>query len=239
MANLSHWVYANDFTPYEAAFLILGIDPSTGTDGFSNRHILERIDEAYSGALSNLRHQLIVEPCLPDWMLDEEEKELRPPSKILHSVEMERLLEGLKQGNEVTIIAWVEAGRVALYEQRFSRSELGRWIKENSLPSAYPFVADTTGEASDQYEKEIPGLTVQPKTGSVTLEIDPADLPDELSAANIAFRAITNGYGNQSKPPRARLEDFLREMYPALKATAIDRIATIANPDKTTGRKVV
>jgi hypothetical protein len=76
-----------------------------------------------------------------------------------------------------------------------------------------------------------------PEEVEVKKEIDPSDLPEELQAANIAFRAITNGYGDPLKLPRARLEDFLRESYPAFSATTIDRIATVANPDKTTGRK--
>ena len=71
----------------------------------------------------------------------------------------------------------------------------------------------------------------------VKKDIDPSDLPEELQSANIAFRAITNGYGDPLKPPRARLEDYLRENYSAFNATTIDRIATVANPDKTTGRK--
>lgn len=67
-------------------------------------------------------------------------------------------------------------------------------------------------------------------------EIDPGDLPDELDVANQAFRAVQNGYGEQSTF-RNRLVAWLAEHRSDLKAEARDRIATVANPDKTPGRR--
>ncbi len=66
-------------------------------------------------------------------------------------------------------------------------------------------------------------------------EIDPADTPAELDAANVAFRAVTNGYGDQSKKPRIRLIKFLKKNYPDFGHEATERIATVANPVKTPG----
>lgn len=66
-------------------------------------------------------------------------------------------------------------------------------------------------------------------------EIDPTDLPTELDAANVAFRAMLNGYGDQSKKPRIRLVDYLKKHHPELSEEAVDRIATVANPVKTPG----
>jgi hypothetical protein len=68
-------------------------------------------------------------------------------------------------------------------------------------------------------------------------DIDPADLPDELSAANIAFRAVTNGHGEKSKTFRNRLIDYLEKNFTRLNNEAVQRIATVANPDKGRGRK--
>jgi hypothetical protein len=71
--------------------------------------------------------------------------------------------------------------------------------------------------------------------------IDPADLPEELSAANIAFRAVSNGYGDVNAPFKRRLIDYLEKHYLAKKLLAsheaVERIATVANPDKSPGRK--
>lgn len=66
-------------------------------------------------------------------------------------------------------------------------------------------------------------------------EIDPTDLPTELDAANLAFRAVVNGYGDQSRKPRIRLVDYLKKHYPKFGVEAVDRIATVANPVKTPG----
>jgi len=67
-------------------------------------------------------------------------------------------------------------------------------------------------------------------------EIDPADLPEELDCANQAFRAVHNGYGKQSDTIRNRLVAWVKEHYPSLGEEARNRIATVANPDKTPGR---
>ena len=67
-------------------------------------------------------------------------------------------------------------------------------------------------------------------------DIDPADLPEELHAANIAFRAVTNGHGDPSATFRNRLIGYLETNFLGLSNDAVRRIATVANPDKTTGR---
>jgi hypothetical protein len=74
---------------------------------------------------------------------------------------------------------------------------------------------------------------------SADSEVDPSDLPPELDAANMAFRAVTNGYGDPTVTPRNRLVDYLEKNYPDFKAEQVQRIATVANPDKTTGRKKI
>ncbi len=68
-------------------------------------------------------------------------------------------------------------------------------------------------------------------------EFDPSDLPEELSIANIAFRAVTNGYGGTLTTVRNRLIDYVKKTYPNLSNDAVLRIATVANPDKVRGRK--
>ncbi len=72
---------------------------------------------------------------------------------------------------------------------------------------------------------------------STNYDVDPCDLPQELDAGNMAFRAVTNGYGDQSATTRNRLIDYLKKHYPDFKEGQVERIATVANPDKSTGRK--
>jgi hypothetical protein len=154
MANLSHWAFAKDFTVHEAAYLILGVDPSTDTDGRSVRHIKERMNEAYDGALNNLRFQFFVEPCLPDSWLDNGTQTVDPKLTLI-SVEMEKLSEGHRYGDEVSTEAWLERGRISPFEQRFSRAEIARWLDESQLVSAYPFVLDSAPKLKVERETSV------------------------------------------------------------------------------------
>lgn len=88
------------------------------------------------------------------------------------------------------------------------------------------FIALQTNNKNQGFEKK-----------ANALDDDPFDLPDELSTANIAFRAVKNGYGDQGATFKNRLTEYLKANYLHLKQQAIERIATVANPDKTTGRK--
>ena len=67
-------------------------------------------------------------------------------------------------------------------------------------------------------------------------DIDPSDMPCELDAANMAYRAVFKGYG-KSDTFKNKLIEYLNKEHPGFKKTQVARIATIANPDKTTGRK--
>lgn len=69
------------------------------------------------------------------------------------------------------------------------------------------------------------------------IDVDPLDLPEELDAANMAFRAVLNGCGDRSATFKKRLIDYLEENFTALNNEAVQRIATVANPDKGRGRK--
>lgn len=79
-----------------------------------------------------------------------------------------------------------------------------------------------------------------PSTGAETgqgVEVDPLDLPVELDAANMAFRAVLNGHGEPRLTFKNRLIDYLEKNFPDLNNEAVQRIATVANPDKGRGRK--
>lgn len=102
---------------------------------------------------------------------------------------------------------------------RLSRKEIARWLRVNGLKSAYSF--------------ELPDVNIISSDPST----DPADYPDELYAANLAFRAVTNGYGETSDTFKNRLVSYLENTHARLSKEAVQRIATVANPDKSTGRK--
>jgi hypothetical protein len=115
-----------------------------------------------------------------------------------------------------------DAGRglLTVVDGVIARDEIARWIAASGLGSEYSF-----GSPPDHGGQSIKGA------------IDLSNLPVELRAATMAHRALLDGYGDQSATPRTRLIAYLKEHYPAFKQEQKQRIATVANPDKTTGRK--
>ena len=81
------------------------------------------------------------------------------------------------------------------------------------------------------------GSKLAPLGCAESCDIDPADIPEELHMANLAFRAVTNGYGDAKATFRNRVVSYLKETYPSLLNEQLERIATVANPDKAPGRK--
>ena len=74
------------------------------------------------------------------------------------------------------------------------------------------------------------------KSTLAAIDAPSSDYPLEMNAAMIAFNAVKNGYGTQNSFKK-NLEEYLREKFSELGVTFIDRASTIANPDKSTGRK--
>lgn len=140
MVDLSHWVFANDFTAHEAAYLILGVDPSIDVDDRSASHIKKRMLDAYKASIQNLEFRFIVEPCLPDDWLDDGTDTI-DDKYTLSSIDIDNLYDLYSRGDEISVSLWLEdKERNNFLQQRFSRPELARWLNENQLTSAYQFV---------------------------------------------------------------------------------------------------
>ena len=111
-------------------------------------------------------------------------------------------------------------GRLTVVGGVIARDEISRWLAASGLGSSYQF-----SSPPDHGDKSIDGA------------INLSDLPLELRAATIAHREVLNGFGDQTTTPRTRLIEYLKKHYPAFKQGQVSRVATVANPDKTTGRK--
>lgn len=138
-------------------------------------------------------------------------------------------------------IALQRANSEGLWRHLVDRSGLRDEDREVILPKFGAFAASLGWELPDRFpgkpRPEVPFAAGNQMAVSGTPEIDPSDRPPELDAANMAFRAVTNGYGDQAATFRNRLLTYVREHYPHLKNEAVERIATVANPDKDPGRK--
>jgi len=109
--------------------------------------------------------------------------------------------------------------------------DLATWLRTEGIDIGHSLKNDA--DADQQRGNEF----VTAKLEGLEKDVDPVDLPQELDFANVAFRAVLNGYGDQNATRRNRLIDYLKTTHPYLKTEAIERIATVANPDKARGRK--
>jgi hypothetical protein len=222
MHELEIWNFAVDFTAEEAASLIFGGVPGT-IELNRLQPILQRLRRCYH--LACRWHGDLINP--PD-----EELSNIAPLEMLESVDLRRRANNLDEpGSSYRFYEWLADDIVSgLETQRFGRQELADWLVVIGLPSEYSFIPVRRSSLVASPEE------MQQVTESTEREIDPSDFPPELDAANVAFRAISNGYG-KSPSKRNRLIEYLQAHYPHFKPEQVKRIATVANPDKTTGRK--
>ena len=150
MADLSHWDIASTFTIRDAAYLMMGVDPSgPESEKYSERHISERLEAAYAGAISRAIFKFRIEPCLD---FDEPEPDNHMPEEaVLRSEELWQGIESCTEhGGDVAFERWLEFGNHSHHGQRFSRCELARWLKENNIKSIYSFDLQSTGTTTER-----------------------------------------------------------------------------------------
>lgn len=217
MESLSHWDSAAEFSGQAAAALVLGIEPNSLGTSITEQDrvnvVCGRMAQDYERALKRLYHEAF--NIYPDDPLEVYSNS----GHELISVKLKNLYMHWTTTNEEdgTFTDWLIDDHASAFQtQNFSRETLAVWLDAIQLKSIYRF------RQCDPYVQE---------------EQDPSDLPDELFAANLAHRAVSNGYGQQSVTPRNRILAYLKENYPNFSDDAIQRIATVANPDKSTGRK--
>ena len=224
MADLSHWDFAERFTGLAAAALILGLEPMNDETRIDNRiHVvLCRMKLNYDEAFWRLQGEEIVPP---EWF-GAEPKDLTPTE--FRSVEMARLERLARlQKFEASLTEWLgPRGENDFNDQTFDRQSIARWLAATGMKSVYQF-------------DRVNCSPTTPVVSEPDSDIDPTELPPELDAANVAFRAITKGYGDPKATARNRLIDYLETAFPSFKPEQVQRIATVANPDKTTGRKKI
>lgn len=220
MASLTHWDCAAQFSGFDAAALILGIEPRESDGDHSRiRVVIDRMELHYNHALKR-RCKEAFQVFVPDFLDIEAARPLE-----LASVTMNELcIQYNSDDDDVTPFTdWLVSDHESQFDnQIFSRGVVADWLSAIKLNSIYQFRLDQPSKSSEI---------------SLESEIDPTDLPPELDAANMAFRAIAKGYGDQSTTQRNRLVNYLEKQFPNFKRDAVQRIATVANPDKSTGRK--
>lgn len=219
MNDLSHWDFAQNFCGHDVAALILGIEPDTVAPHAPRVYVVRRrMEQDFALAVQQAQSE-------SDIFFDSEQERITKANRsdnMLVSIQLDKLWRDALAGiNKADTELLVNGDLLQFEDQMFDRSEIARWLKAICMPSKYSF--DRSQDESQRGERR----------GA----IEPEDLPVELDVALIAFQAVRNGYGDQSATYRNRLEAYLVQHYPSLKQSEIDRIATVANPDKERGRK--
>lgn len=223
MADLSHWNYAGKFSGREIAALILGREPVAPSLGLVPANdptsvVFRRLEseflrtvDAYLGALKENNGQ----PIPPNET---------PTTRLLPSLELRSMFSAPKNLVKDALLPLSVSSMKSDFErQAFSRADVRRWIEQEGLRSAYDFADDADNTLARM-------IDASPD------DVDPSDMPEELQAANIAYRAVLKGYGRPGETFRNRLVTFLEERY-QFSEEAVKRIATVANADKSSGRK--
>jgi hypothetical protein len=227
MTDLSHWDFAEHFSGHETAALILGLEPrdSESQQGMVNV-VLDRMELHYNKAVNRFKLEVIevnFDDDDEDWNDGKRFRKLSDSNELI-SFSIDELLSQSttrKAGDPFSV--WLMGRRESRFEnQKFERASIAIWLDAIGMQSRYSFRRGAATPVASETE---------------STEIDPSDLPIELDAANLAFRAVMNNYGDQSTTPRNRLVDYIEEHFPEFKPEQVQRIATVANPDKTTGRK--
>lgn len=106
-------------------------------------------------------------------------------------------------------------------------------IRSNAILDFIKYV----NEESSLAEEIIDSSEIDIQLSTEESKFDPLDFPEELDAARMAFVVVKSGKGGTGTTFRNRLIDYVKKNYPNLGKDAVSRIATVANPDKTRGRK--
>jgi hypothetical protein len=144
MIDLSHWDFASSFNGYDAAALILGIEPSQSMNENAKIQVVtRRLKESYSAAW--FYYDAVYDPFNDD----------RVPLAPLNMLPSEQMLNNVRASENSAIckksfLTWLADDRSYEFDrQKFTREVLTRWLSANDLKSVYCFTPITSATLND------------------------------------------------------------------------------------------
>lgn len=136
MSDLSHWDFAERFSGYDAAALILGLEPrESDTEQYRITVVTDRMSHDYKNAISKAFHEFLGDPI----------EHLHPghddPLIELVSVQLEKLRHRYFQyDDETTYSDWfADVSKSAFHNQEFARQKIVNWLATTGMKSVYRF----------------------------------------------------------------------------------------------------
>ncbi len=178
MADLSHWDLAETFTGREAAYLLMGVDPS-GPEAYKRdiHHVLRRLGRARDSANKVAwRHIARKE-------LGEAFEYLKCPKSFLFSEALESNLEFFACDVDDGALEDYLNNPPRVSEEFFARYEFARWVRENNVPSIYQFDLQASVPAKPSEScATVPQAAMQAELDSMRAMVE------NMSAAPLAKR---------------------------------------------------
>jgi hypothetical protein len=137
LTDLSHWDFAERFSGYDAAALILGLEPrESEADEWRVRVVCERMELHYKRALLREFERFLGDPARP--VSDDDDRE---PEKDLRSVKLDDLVFRATQFEAHQHLSdWFADRRLNRFEnQEFTRKAIARWLVAIGMDSNYQF----------------------------------------------------------------------------------------------------
>ena len=136
MADLSHWDFAENFSGYDAAALILGLEPrDSDTEQWRIRVVTDRMELHYKNALARIFSNTLGDP------IEHCESQAINAQITLSSVKADDLHHRCwLYDEETTLSDWLSSRLLSNFEnQEFARNTIARWLDEIGMNSVYPF----------------------------------------------------------------------------------------------------
>ena len=135
MTDLSHWDFAENFSGYDVAALILGIEPRDSSDEqWRVRVITDRMELHYKFAITRIFHEILGNPF--------ENVLSKQPSQIeLASVKLQDLYHRYFHFDEdAPLEIWLaDPWRSRFADQEFQRQTVSSWLAAIGMGSIYRF----------------------------------------------------------------------------------------------------
>lgn len=130
--DLSHWDFAEHFSGYDAAALILGIEPRESEEDQHRVQVVEeRIELDYARACNAAQHGVI--PGLGPGLTI-------PDDDLLLSVKLDELWRKALAGNDEPLDDWLCKPRLHQFrDQVFHRAAIAKWLVVFGMDSKYAF----------------------------------------------------------------------------------------------------
>lgn len=149
MNDLSHWHFAEQFSPYEARALILGFEPRDSQDQQGRIGVVtDRMQLDYEEALAAIWSELNEPPFGDDY-------QPRVEKPNLPSIKLASLIDDYVSRNwETPLIDWLADRRLPKFDnQEFSRGAIVSWLAEIGMKSEYSFSRDEQETPSVRRER--------------------------------------------------------------------------------------